>query len=199
MRWKIHWQSFHSKRSLRSLPDSSLRLIPYDEKGSLLVSRKIPIESKSVTTEMDSAIAQWFSTLKSRVPGSHPVQTGPSLGMSLGIGVFRSMLWHTIAKWFHQPSPNPLFYRWKKRDSKKSGNFHKIRYLGAEPSPTVSGLLVQCSSQSIIPLLILFVQICSQKQQGHVGPILVMSGPPTQRMCSFPATPEGRLSFLCPE
>jgi len=60
--------------------------------AGLLVSRKIPIESKSVRTEMDSGVAQGFSTLKSRVPGSHPVQTAPSLGMSLGIGVFRSVL-----------------------------------------------------------------------------------------------------------
>lgn len=37
---------YHSNRSLRFLPDSSLTLILYDEKESFLVSRKIPVESE---------------------------------------------------------------------------------------------------------------------------------------------------------
>lgn len=84
---------------------------------------------------MDSGVAQGFSTLKSRVPGSHPVQTAPSLGMSLGIGAFRSMLQHTIAKWFHQPSPNPLFYRWKKETHRSPVIFIKSHTQGQSHHP----------------------------------------------------------------
>lgn len=73
--------------------------------------RKIPIESKSVTTEMDSAVAQWFSTLKSWVPGSHPVQTGPSLGMSLGIGVLEVCCGIPLPSGSTNLVQNPLFYR----------------------------------------------------------------------------------------
>lgn len=45
-------------KSLGFLPDSSLRFISHDKKGSFLVFRKSPIESQSFRTERDEYLSQ---------------------------------------------------------------------------------------------------------------------------------------------
>lgn len=94
------------------------QMYPTDEKGTFLISRKIPIKSKNGRTEMDGDVAQRFSTLKSLVPGLPPMLIGPSLGMRPSI--LRSIFVAYHCQVVHQPSPNPSCYRWKERETQKS-------------------------------------------------------------------------------